>query len=224
MKLVSFDIGLKTCSVAVEEYKVNFEALSVELQPPTSKYITGGEATPEMKEYVKQVARLGRVIKLEKKELGDKKAYFSGHAFRNLYAWCQDLAEHLSTADVILIEQQMKCNNIALALMYHLQAWIMIQYPDIQVILYPSKNKTRILGAPLKIKDDANGKLKKVTKYQRKVWSTVCAKEILLELRQDEEWHQYIFVQNKSKKDDLSDVIMQALSYVVGKLCKNKDF
>ena len=209
MKIISFDIGLKTCSICVEEYKDS------SLQAPKVKYLKGGEATEDMKAHIKQVALLGRVVHLEKRELGNKVDFFANRAYKKLYEWCGDLAEHLSTANIILIEQQMKCNNIALALMYHLQAFLLIHYPDTQVVLYPSKNKTRVLGAPLKA-PNKQGIVKKVTKYQRKKWSTECA-DIILKQREQFDFHDYIFKQNKSKKDDLSDVIMQTLSYVVSK-------
>ena len=213
MKIISFDIGLKTCSVAVEEYKVDDT-----IQPPKNKYLKGGDATEEMKTFVQQISLQGHLVHLEKRELGTKQDFFSNKAYKNLYQWCQDLAEHLSTSDVILVEQQMKCNNIALALMYHLQAFLLIHYPDTQVVLYPSKNKTRVLGAPLKAPNKA-GVVKKVTKYQRKKWSTECA-EVILKAREQFNFYDYIFKQNKSKKDDLSDVIMQSLSYMVTKACK----
>ena len=208
MIIVSFDIGLRTCSMACEEYPDGDT-----LDRPKVCYLTRTlEATDDMKEYVKMVGEQGRVLHLEKRDLGDKKAFFADHAFRNLYAWCKEMHEHLSRADVVLIEQQMKCNNIALALMHHLQAYLLITYENKKVKLYPSKNKTRVLGAPLKVVEDA--KVVKVTKYQRKKWSTMCAED-MLKRRKDDVWYKYIFEKNKSKKDDLSDVLMQTLSYVV---------
>jgi hypothetical protein len=92
----------------------------------------------------------------------------------------------------------------------------MITYPTLQIVLYPSKNKTRVIGAPLKVDKvgkDGVSKLVKVTKYQRKKWSTLYAQTILTN-REDQTWLKYIFETNKAKKDDLSDVIMQALSYI----------
>ena len=214
MKIISFDIGLKTCSVAIEQYDESaLSAFQSAAPPKTSRYIRHGEATDAMKTYIADIARCGSVVHLEKKDLGDQKAFYAGFAFVNLYAWCEELSEHLTTADIILIEQQMNCNKVAIALMYHLQAWLLIHHAN-KVVLYPSKNKTRILGAPLKV-DNEKGKLTKVTKYQRKKWSTQQADQ-MLKLRNDERWHKYIFVDNKSKKDDLSDVLMQTLSYVVG--------
>jgi hypothetical protein len=209
MLIISFDIGLKTCSVAIEKYE-NCTAVA-----PKLKYLKGGEATPEFHTYTQEVGKTGKILHLEKRELGDKKAFFSGAAFSNLYAWCRELDQWLKKADMVLIEQQMKINNVAIALMYHLQAFILISYESkIPVKLYPSKNKTRVLGAPLKVQDDA-GKIKKVTKYERKKWSAQQA-EIMLKNRPDhQEWYSYIFLTNKSKKDDLSDVLMQSLSYIL---------
>jgi hypothetical protein len=210
MIIISFDIGLKTCSVAIEQYE---ECKAV---APKIKYLKGGEATAEFHSYTQEVGKTGKILHLEKRELGDKKAYFSGKAFSNLYAWCKELDEWIKQADVVLIEQQMKINNIAIALMYHLQAFLLISYDaKIPVKLYPSKNKTRVLGAPLKVQDEGTGKLKKVTKYERKKWSAQQA-ELMLKQRPDhQEWYSYIFLTNKSKKDDLSDVLMQSLSYII---------
>ena len=227
MKIISFDIGLKTCSVAIEEYpdpSLNNDWDEYKLpNNPNVKYLKGGECTTEFGAYIDAVGAIGKILWLEKRELGDKKAFFAYAAYKNLYRWCEDLSEHLSTADIILIEQQMKCNNIALALMYHLQAYLLIHFPELRVVLYPSKNKTRVLGAPLKVVNDL-GKLSKVTKYQRKKWSTECA-EKLLKARIESDvsqatWYDYIFKLNKSKKDDLSDVLMQSLSYVIKQKCK----
>lgn len=219
MKIISFDIGLKTCSVAVEEYKIE-EKTSLP-QVPQYQYIKGGDATDDMKQYIQQISLLGQVILLEKRCLGDKKTFFTNQAFHNLYAWCKELNEHLQSADIILIEQQMKANNIALALMHHLHAYLLINYPTKLTKLYPSKNKTRILGAPLYTTNTENNKKQRVTKYQRKKWSTECA-STMLKARNDQQWYDYIFVQNKSKKDDLSDVLMQSLSYIIQQLKDQK--
>ena len=211
MRVVSFDIGLKTCSVAVEDYKDELKKL--QQQYPTVPYSSGGESTEELKKYIKTVGLLGQVVHLEKKELGEVKGLHNGTVFRTLYEWCESLRPHVHQADLVLIEQQMRVNNIAISIMYHLQAWLMIQFPKLDVRLYPSKNKTRVLGAPLTM-TNKKGQVVKVTKYQRKKWSTEYAKELLTD-RKDKLWHDFIFVTNKKKKDDLSDVLTQALSYIV---------
>lgn len=211
-RLVSFDIGLKTCSVSVEDYAFSSSSKLPILPPTSMRYLSTLEATPEMKAYVKGVGLCGRVVWLEKRELGNKKEFFTNVVFQRLYGWVKELHTYLQSADVILIEQQMRVNNIAIALMHHLHACLLMTYGEKRVMLYASKNKTRVLGAPLKALDE--GKMKKVSKYDRKKWSTEQANALLTE-RKEDRWHSYIFKENKSKKDDLSDVLMQALSYVV---------
>lgn len=224
MRIASFDIGLKTCSVCVEEYKVDFSDLKIPEEK--SRYESKTKAaTAYMKGFIICVAKKGSIIHLEKQDLGDRAAYHAGFAFLNLYTWLDALDCHLSSCDVILIEQQMLTNNMALSLMNHLYAYLLIRYshartkenkPTISIRLYPSKNKTRVLGAPLKVEEETleGKKLVAVTKYQRKTWSSSKAYEVLYN-REDKVWHDYIFKTHKKKKDDLSDVIMQNLSYIV---------
>jgi len=229
MRIASFDIGLKTCSMCVEDYKVDN---SISTPPEKDRYIKKlGQATETMVNFVNEIAQCGSLVWLEKRDLGDKAAYHAGYAFLNLYNWLHELDTHLKTCDLILIEQQMLTNNMALSLMNHLHAYLLIKYTKeasadnkVPVKLYQSKNKTRVLGAPLNVEeDDISGKkLKTTSKYDRKKWSTQRANEILL-LRDDKVWHKYIFVDNKKKKDDLSDVIMQNLSYVVKSILKEDD-
>jgi hypothetical protein len=292
MRICSFDIGIKNFSVCIEDYPIDpesfklvsndgMESKSLNEQvgkPPKIKYKKGTlEATDEMKSFVCSIAKLGTIVHLERKELGDRKHYFSGAAYHNLYNWVDELHQYLQSTDIILIEQQMRINNVALSLMSHLQACLLLKYcrhsyfefsskekkqeikkeskPDTDekpkrgrkkkqdtsstptcneninvtevinqnpytsypctVKLYPSKNKTRILGAALK-EENEDGQLKKVSKYNRKKWSVMEVDKILKE-RNDDRWHNYIFKENKSKKDDLSDVIVQSLSYIISK-------
>jgi hypothetical protein len=139
----------------------------------------------------------------------------------NLFVFLDEIEREgiFDDVDVIVVERQLSKNGMATGLMYYLQSWFMIQYGLFKkIILFPAKNKTRVLGAPLKQEDD-NGKTVKVDKAFRKKWSTLRAYQIL-ELRDDQNTIRYIFEENKSKKDDLSDVITQALAYNILKLKK----
>ena len=164
------------------------------------------------------MVNLGDIIHLDKKDLGDKVDYFSHEAFLNLFAWLDSKHEQqlFEGVSAVLIEQQLlKTNFIASALMHNISAWFLIRYQKtFPVIFYPAKNKTRILGQILKKPDGTN-----TTKYERKKWSRQQA-EIYLKHRKDDKWHEFIFKQNKSKKDDLSDVILMNLSYMVQQNCK----
>jgi hypothetical protein len=215
MNIVSIDIGLRNFSLSKEHYDLS--SISKKSIPiKTKRYEKDGSATEEMRNFVQQVALCGDVQYLDKQDLGDKKEYFSGRSFQNLYKWLSNLKEDnvWDDTDVVLIEQQMKTNYIATTLMHHLYAWLLIHYPTKTILLYPSKNKTRILGMALKVEHKTTGKLVRVTKYQRKRWSIEQMKEII-QKRKDDWSYQYIFVENKSKRDDLTDILIQALSYIV---------
>jgi hypothetical protein len=216
LSLLSIDIGLRTLSLYKEYFDVNKASL---ISYPNQCYNKFGEATEKMKSYVDNVGKCGICAFIVKKDLGEKKDYFSGKALFNLFNFLDDIDRQgiFDDIEVIIIEKQMLKNNIATALMHHIQSWFLITYgPFKKVILFPSKNKTRVLGAPLKQQDD-DGKTTRVDKSFRKKWSTLRAYQILNH-RNDENTIDYIFNLNKSKKDDLSDVITQALAYNILKL------
>jgi hypothetical protein len=206
-KIISIDIGLKTTSFACEYYDLNTTSTC-----PKQKYDKNGEATSEFSQFCMDIATCGEVIHLDKIDLGTKKEYFAGVCFHRLYQWLETKRDFFKDVDIVLIEQQMKVNPVAQVLSHHVHAWILIQI-GCKVVQYPSKNKTRILGMPLKIMNKA-GQLVKATKYQRKRWSIKMTETILTQ-RNDTEWSKFIFQENKSKKDDLCDTIMQGLSYII---------
>jgi len=213
--VVSIDVGLKTLTICREEY----ELPEVEkIVPPlkSKRFLKDGEASDEYKTYVAKVAKLGNNTYLCKTELGSKVDYFTGTCYIQLYKWLDEVFADkvFEEADVILIEQQMKTNHIATAIMHHLHAWFLIKFSRTDLVkLYPSKNKTRILGMSLKA-ENKQGKLVKATKYQRKKWSVEQCKKIF-EDREDSTSIDFIFKTNKAKKDDLSDTVMQALAFIV---------
>lgn len=211
-KIISIDIGLKTTSFSCEYYD-----LKTNLTCPKTKYDKNGEATPDFSQYCMNIATDGSILHLDKVDLGSKKDYFEGVSFLRLYEWLETKREYFKDVDIVLIEQQMKVNPVAQVLSHHVHAWILIQI-GCKVVQYPSKNKTRILGMPLKMLNKS-GQLVKATKYQRKRWSIKMAETILIQ-RNDTEWKDFIFIKNKDKKDDLCDTIMQGLSFIISKTLK----
>jgi hypothetical protein len=213
-KLISIDVGLKTTSFCCETYTIDQHPIF-----PTQKYDRNGEACPDFYSCVEAIAKCGCVNHLDKVDLGTKKEFFAGVCFVRLYEWLETKREYFQDVNIVLIEQQMKVNPTAQALSHHIHAWILIQ-TGAKVIMYPSKNKTRVLGMPLKV-INKKGKLVKATKYQRKRWSIGVAEKILL-ARDDKPNLDLIFKQNKSKKDDLCDTMIQGLSYIVTQSMKAK--
>ena len=214
--IISIDIGLRTLSI-YKEYFNTHEAKKIPY--PSHCYNKFGEATEEMKKYIDTIGKFGETVFIVKKDIGEKKDYFSGKALSRLFVFLDEIEkQHIfDDVDEIIIERQMLKNNIATALMHYIQSWFMITYgPFKKVTLFPSKHKTRVLGAPLKIQNE-NGKVERVNKNFRKKWSTMRAHQILT-IRDETNTIDYIFNLNKSKKDDLCDVITQALSYHILKM------
>ena len=219
--ILSIDIGLKTLSFCKEQY--NIQSI-YNIKPPlkSSQYEKHGIATNDMIDYINKVSSFGNVLSLDIYDLGSKLDYFSGKAFNNLISILEEKLKlgFFDNVSNIIIEQQMKTNNIALSLMWYIHCWCNTIFgPFKKLELYPSKNKTRILGAPLKKEIDTttilgkkSTKTIKITKYERKKWSVTYVK-LLLQNRNDT--INLDFINKHKKKDDLSDTIVQSLSWVV---------
>jgi hypothetical protein len=114
----------------------------------------------------------------------------------------------------VIIERQLKTNPYAQRIEQHVLSWFTIFCPNIEIVIYPASNKTKILGAPKSIK----GAKKKPL---RKKWSIEKASEILT-LRCDDDTLKKLL--GSKKKDDLADVVCQLASFKLklfldGKVC-----
>ena len=217
LSVISIDIGLKNLAIYKEYFNTG---LAKTIEKPKRRYDKYGAAHPEMNEYVNRVGGCSNCIFIDKNNLRERKDFFSSKALLTLYDYLEELDKKdvFRDVNVILIEKQLKINTTAFTIMNHIHAWFLINFgPFKKVILYPSKNKTRILGAPLK-KEDDKGKVYKVDKSFRKKWSVMKAEEIL-RLRNDLDTLS-IFEKNKSKRDDIADTLTQCLSYNVQLLLK----
>jgi hypothetical protein len=217
LSVVSIDIGLKNLAI----YKEYFDmSLAKTIEKPKRRYDKYGAAHPEMNDYVNKVGCCSQTIFIDKVNLGERKDFFSSKALLTLYDYLEELDKKdvFRDVNVILIEKQLKINGVASVLMNHIHAWFLINFGTFKkVILYPSKNKTRILGASLKVENE-DGKAVRTDKKYRKKWSVMKAEEILT-LRGDLDTLS-IFEKNKSKRDDIADTLTQCLSYNVQLLLK----
>jgi hypothetical protein len=217
LNIISIDIGLRNLAICKESY--NIKSI-LNIKSPCEFYDNKGCALPDMIRFVKDIGKHGKLMYWERKDLGDKKCFHAGYSYITLIEWLDKLYNSGIFNDVhtILIEQQMKTNNIALSIMHHIHCYFKIKYKLYKnIILYPSKNKTRILGAALM--EEKCGKMVKISKYQRKTWSVKYITNLLQERKDDKS---LTILTSEKKKDDLSDVIAQLLSYVVKEVCKEK--
>jgi len=217
ISIISIDIGLKNLAI----YKEYFDTDTAKnIVIPKLRYNKLGEAHTEFKEYIDKVAQCGQCVFIDKHELGQRKDMFNNKVFLEIIDYFDKLNTQgiFNDVNVILIEKQLKINGIASIIMHHIHSWMMINFRDFKkTILYPASMKTRVIGAPLKELNEG-GKATKVNKAFRKKWAVIRAEE-LLRLRGDNETLS-IFEKNKSKRDDISDCMLMAVSYSVKKLIK----
>jgi hypothetical protein len=115
----------------------------------------------------------------------------------------------------------------------HCISWFTFHYFQTKdVIVFPSRNKYIFIGMPKKMINKKTQTLKKITKTQRKKWACDVTLELLkqkevlcVEKKQSNktttniitpsELIHYIFKENASKKDDISDTICQLNAYKI---------
>lgn len=208
----AFDIGLYNTAFYVEEFDEK-KLLEIKNIPKTKRYNNNKEPTNEFNEILRQVYLNGKCIEMFKVSFGEKKKKFIGTKTLNtINDFIKSNEKMFKTCKVIIIEKQMHQNNIAVRIQSHLESILGLLYPEIQLMLFPSKNKTIINGAPDKL-TNKKGITKKITYAQRKKWSFTLTKKIL-EDRKDEKGLDLLSRENK--QDDMSDCLteLQAAKYL----------
>jgi len=218
LSILSIDIGIKNLSLCKEYYDIDL-VKNIPTVQKKDRYTKDLISTDKYKSYINEVFKCGVVKMMDKTDItnGISFKFIDNKILINLIDYLDQLNKkgYFHDIDIILIEKQMKKNFIASTIQNHIHNYFIMLYRDSKnVIIYPSKNKTRILGAPLKTIDNKTNKLRKIKKYERKKWSYEHVNQ-LLNLRNDQLTLNYIFNLNKNKKDDLSDILIQTLSYIL---------
>jgi hypothetical protein len=214
MRILSIDIGVHNMAFYIEEFDLcDIQKLEC---GKTSRYDLNGCPTPQWKELLNKVYNNGKKILLDRVDLSDKKGtLFDLKTFINLSNYLENNKKEINQVDIIVIEQQMKTNPMAQRLEQHCVSWFTFMYLDTkEIVIFPSRNKTQVLGAPKKVYNQNKEVWKKMTKHQRKKWACDEA-SFILTLRNDTDSLHFIFNINKSKRDDLSDVIVQLNAFKI---------
>jgi hypothetical protein len=146
--------------------------------------------------YIEEFTELntGRGIYLRRVDLTEKKCERVTPEFlKRLFTYLDSIQEELQKCDWIIIEKQLRANPEAQFVDHALQSYFVLRGHR-GITPFSSRNKTKLF-------DDT-----KMTKYQRKKWSTLKALE-MLETRKDTSLLEY--VKSLKKKDDVSDAICQ---------------
>jgi len=215
MKGISIDIGVHNFALYIEEFDI--EKIKCLSCPKAHRYDENGESTEKFRTQVlDKVYSNGKKIFIDKVDLSDKKGVqFDVQTFINLTNYLDSLVKEFDDCSFVIIEQQMRNNPPAQRLEQHCVSWFTFTYLDTkEIIIFPSKNKTRVLGAPKKVIDKKSAKLKKMSKPQRKKWACDEASKIFT-LRNDMATMKHIFSTNKGKSDDMSDVTAQLQAFKI---------
>ena len=215
--IASFDPGRKNFAFCVEKCsKSQLEV--IENLPLSQRYHDDGTPTNELADILDQIYVNGEIVLHQNVNILSNPSDKAGikveqDVFHNLTVELNKHIEIWDKCSYFLIETQMsfgkKLNLPAVKIAQHICSYFVIKYGlSRQIIDFPSYHKTQILGAP---KDEGrpykSGKkrYKAMDKPQRKKWAVDQAIHIL-ELRDETEILNNL--QNKKKKDDMSDCLL----------------
>lgn len=200
MKVLSFDIGIKNFAQYIETYNddelLKCDAVSKVMNVGVCNHISVHDLVAEY-------------------DVPDKE--FTTDSRKAIISHLDSFEAMFRDVDTVLIEQQYfntysfgkkkkggEANVKAIKIAEDVLMWFLIKFPSKKIIVFPSVNKTQLLGAPLKL-----------TKPQRKKWSTDTAMAVF-QNRGDISTVEFLKREKKVRKqklDDMCDAMMQCQAY-----------
>ena len=228
MRVLSIDIGVRNLAMWIEEYYVDrLEERKKSLKKISKRVNENNESTEEYKTFLKDFfLECSKTVYADKIDLCENTEFkktknnmiiLNNQILFNVIKELDKRKDILINVKYIVIEKQLKNNPNAQAVQNHIHAYFLHQYGLSKIVeVFDSCHKTRMLGCPRKI--NVEGKMQKINKAYRKKWTTNLTRGILFD-RKDKKFYQYVFEENKSKADDLSDTFCQASAFVLLQLC-----
>ena len=215
MKIASFDIGYRNfCFVVYEITNMEFIKAVINI-PKEKRYKINGVPTPEFEKILVEIYNNSTVVCFKNTDLvkNIKKPTLPDICL-NLNDYLDDNITIFNDCSVIIIESQMNINKKAGKIAQHLWSYFSFKYGRFKhIIEFPAYHKTQIIGAPKNktLTKKGNVTYKSIDKPTRKKWAIEKAVEIL-NFQKDTET--LSLLNNSKKKDDISDVILQAISFI----------
>lgn len=230
-QILSIDIGVRNLALWIEEFdstKVEEYKKKLQIIKKPDRVNMNNESTDIYKGYLNDfMVNASTTIYADKIDLCEsvnisytknRMIILTNEILFNIIKEFDQRKELLKNVKYIVIEKQLKTNPNAQAIQNHIHAYFLHQYGLSKTVeIFDSCYKTRLLGCPRKVKnakDTKSDKLIKITKTFRKRWTTNLTRDILM-LRKDKKFFDFIFNQNKSKADDLSDTFCQVYAFVL---------
>ena len=215
--MVSIDMGKKNFCIYIEETNINV----LKGLPKTSKeerFNNDGTPTEKMRDLLLEVYKNGKTILHMNKDLTentDKKKYLDTEIYYNMIDYLDSHKNYFDKCSIIVIEQQMNRNSMAIKLGQHCYSYFAVKYGrSKQIIVFPAYYKTILLGAEkvLSVRKNGMPKWKTIDQRSRKKWAIEKAKDILNQRNEIEVLDK---VKTAKKKDDLSDTICQLTAFKI---------
>lgn len=221
-RVLSIDIGVKNLALWIEEYNLdNLSLLKQQYKLISPKVDANNIPSKPYADFINKFLVSSKTIFYDKIDITtgkerrtkNKAIILSNETLFNIIKEFDKRKDIFIHVGHIVIEKQLKTNPMAQTIQNHVHAYFLHQYGLTKEIeIFDSVHKTRVLGCPKKItKDD---KLVKINKAYRKKWTTNKTRDIMID-RKDKATFKYIFEDNKSKVDDLSDTFCQSSAYVL---------
>lgn len=227
MKILSIDIGVRNFAMCIENYDDNMlttfsNEYKNKFKKPVNRCDANNEATQDYADFLIRFMRdASTTVMCNKIDFSDEKSsknkrgqvILDNKIFQSIITKLDENKTYFDDVDYIVIEKQLKNNPNAQTVEHHVHAYFIHKYGlSKEVINFESRHKTRVLCCPKKMKK--NEKMVNIDKTYRKKWTTNKVMNVMME-RKDKSTFEYIFTKNKSKADDLSDTICQAMAFVL---------
>ena len=226
--VLSWDIGEKNFAYCKSKFRLaDIQSLKGQNIPFKQRYDTNGECLPKFTKLLETISMVGeRVIvgkcditRPDDKKIG-KRRIITNRILSRLTNYLEDLnqAGIYDDVDYFLIEEQMGVASNNQQLQHHLRGYLISLVLNFRpIIMFPSKYKTQIMGAPKKLWNEKKNKLTKMSYSQRKKFSRDRVSQIL-QYRGDTTGLEDIFVKKRyGPPADVSDCFLQneAFFYLV---------
>jgi len=189
--VMSCDIGKRNFAISICEY--NIKTLQSYRQ-----YIGNDTKITD------NVVKSNKIIMMDLIDfVGYTNATLSQDIYVNIVNYLDRIKPWLDLCSCFVLEKQIKTNPEAISIEQHIYSYLVIKYELTKdIVSFPSKLKYYEMEFPKNIKK----------KYYRKKWACERIKGILTKSG-DVDALKYIFDTHKSKKDDLSDTLLQSYSF-----------
>ena len=216
--IVSIDPGKTNFAFCIGE--TDFDTISkIQNIPKNERYEIDGNPAPKFDNILEDMFSRGRIVLFKNTNLTKncvKGKYLDSEVFHNLTELLDDHVEYWDKCRIVIIEQQMNRNPMALKIAQHCYSYFIFKYGRFkQVMEFPAYYKTQVLGAPKNVSYTKKGKAryKALTKPERKKWAIEKATEILIARN---EFRSLSDILSSRKKDDICDCVLmiEAFKYL----------